>query len=83
VFDPLVWSLIIVGLFTSFALLFVFHSVSKKGPTQPELWIYEWKEVIKGTVRASYPPDKDGTVWFTSVSLKALSDQWWNRDQCL
>ena len=47
------------------------------------MWIYEWKEVIKGTVRESYPPDKDGTVWFTSVSLKALSDQWWNRDQCL
>ncbi|XP_023339551.1 glutamate receptor 1 isoform X2 [Eurytemora carolleeae] len=31
VFDPLVWSLIIVGLFTSFALLFVFHSVEVEG----------------------------------------------------
>ena len=40
---------------------------------------------MKGDVSviSSDPPCKDGNAWFTTVLLKALSDQVWIKYQCL
>ena len=45
--------------------------------------IQTWSDkAFKGTVSVvlSDPPCKDGNAWFTTVPLKALSDQVWIRD---